>query len=419
MNPLIIRFQLSLIVLVMLAALPVISQPASFEEADRHALSAPHHVQQDTRLLADYLTSPFSSDADKARAIFRWVTEHISYDTGAFFASARSHESPDDVLRHRTAVCSGYALLFAELAGHAGIETEIIRGYSRGYGTTSGDDIRSNHAWVGVRTDGNWKLVDPTWGAGYIDRDSRRFVRKFNEHYFFTPPEKLIFDHFPDNPEWQLLSPPLTKAEYRNQVLVRPAFFEHKLKMLNQTARVIETSGSGVIELEVPESSILSARMLQGSMEVPTNQVLVHHYGEKGIVEFYPPQRGSYELQIYVREKQASTRPFEWAMSYDIRNNREHADSGFPEVFGRFLEHRSMLNQPRSYLLEAGTDAEFSIHVPGARAVTVVNNENWADLSGNDSTFTGTVSLEQGSVQVAARFPGSDTYHVLLQYVAR
>ncbi len=402
-----------------LSAGSVYSQSGGNGEADRHALSTEAAATEDPERLAEYLTRPFNDETQKVRAIFRWIAEHIRYDTQAFFRSDSSWEEPHQVLRHRTAVCTGYANLFARLADYAGIENELISGHSKGYGFEPGEPFSVNHAWNAVRIDGSWRLVDPTWAAGYIDRDTREFTRNFNDHYFFTPPEQFIFDHFPEDHEWQLLGSQVSFSEYSDKVMVRPPFFQHGLRLLSEKNRVIETSGSGVVEFEVPDSRIVTARMLQNGVEVPTNQVLVHHFDGKGIVEFYPPQRGKYELQLFVRRADAAGQSFEWAASYEINNNREHADSGFPEVFGRFLEHRSMLNQPRSFLLEAGSESEFSIRVPGAVSVTVVNNKNWADLTGNDYTFTGRVTLESGPVQVAARFPDSDMYHVLLQYVAR
>jgi len=391
----------------------------SFDHADRHAGEINTEAQRSAEELATRLTEPFSREDEKARALFSWITHNISYDTDAFFQEKQSNESPGDVLRNRVALCGGFATLFTTLAKHAGLESVVVYGHSQGYGVQPGGSADVNHAWNAVKIDGQWKLLDTTWGAGYIDKDSKRFVRHFNEHYFLTDPTQLIYGHFPRDPDWQLLEQPVTESEFMDMVRLQPPFFSHELQLVSHKTAEVETSGSGMIELKVPHDRVIIARLMQNDVQLDNNSVLVHHNGTRGLVEFYPPQRGKYQLEVFVKPTGSDNSEFKRAASYTIRNNREMADSGFPETFGRFLEHRSMLAQPRAYLLEAKTEISFSLNVPGAEAVTVVNNDNWTDLSKNDEQFSGNVPLQPGTVQVAARFPDSDRYHVLLQYMAR
>ena len=92
--------------------------------------------------LAKKLTVSYQTDLEKTRAIFSWIAQHISYNTG-IFNSGRGYRSvkfvldPDDtvssksaveqtaerVFRTRIAVCDGYAKLFKTLCDYAGVES--------------------------------------------------------------------------------------------------------------------------------------------------------------------------------------------------------------------------------------------------------------------------------------------------------
>lgn len=391
-----------------------------FTVTDKHALSAQQNHEASVRHLADYLTSPFSDELHKSRAIYRWITDRIEYDAVGFARGITGSVSPEMVLQVRKAQCNGYAALFQALSSAAGLESVTITGHSRGYGYQydPNDELVANHAWNAVRINGTWRLLDPTWGAGYIDSDTGRFVKRFEDFYFLTEPQKFILDHFPDDPDWQLLDTPVSKNEYREMARVRPSFFRHGLSLESHQRASIEVSGSETITLSVPEDQIVSARLTRNGVPLPLNQVMVHHIEERAVIEFAPPQRGSYELEIFAKEAGAGG-DFNWVLTYSVKSNREIADSGYPETYGRYLTQRSSVEEPKSYVLNAGEKTRFSITVPGAVSVTVVNGETWADLEKDGERFTGEIVPVPGLVQVAARFGNEEVYSVLLEYQAR
>jgi hypothetical protein len=59
---------------------------------------------------------------------------------------------------------------------------------------------------------GEWRLIDPTWGAGVIN--GRAFEPRFTWEYFLVPPEELILSHFPQDMQWQLVEVPLTRTDF-------------------------------------------------------------------------------------------------------------------------------------------------------------------------------------------------------------
>jgi transglutaminase-like putative cysteine protease len=160
-----------------------------FTGPDSHASRFPRETipSSDVEWLSIQLTSPFSSATDKARAIFTWLHHNVDYDVHSFFGGTVTGTTPERVIRTGLAVCQGYADLFCALALKAGLECMVISGSGKGFGHTAlkpGEPIppfSSNHAWNVVRIDnGEWKLVDPCWGAGTVSGMNEPYNRSFN-----------------------------------------------------------------------------------------------------------------------------------------------------------------------------------------------------------------------------------------------
>lgn len=209
---------------------------------DAHALAAPSAVEATPGSLVSYLSQPTQTDTEKARAIFRWVADRISYDVDAYFSNTLVAMDAEQVMRQRRSICDGYATLFEKLAHEAGLEAVTIKGYAKAYGHVSGTRFdKPNHTWNAVRIDGQWRLVDATWGAGYVK--GNRYIKVLTESYFLAPPEQMMFSHFPLDERWQLQSTPhLSKREFEMMPDVGPAFF--RLGILGEEAwNAMQTPG--------------------------------------------------------------------------------------------------------------------------------------------------------------------------------
>src|SRR5262249_31921530 len=148
-------------------------------------------------------------------AIYRWITDRVAYDAEGFLSGKRGDNSAEGALQTRKVVCEGYANLFDRLSQEAGVEVVKIRGIAKGVSfKESGYLARSGHAWNAVRLDGTWHLIDSTWGAGRMNREGQ-FAKNFDPFYFLTPPDQLIFSHYPQEPKWQLLDPQIASEEFR------------------------------------------------------------------------------------------------------------------------------------------------------------------------------------------------------------
>lgn len=180
---------------------------------DQKILLIPPSKTFQSEKIAEYINSVFSTESEKIRAIYVWITQNIRYD---MYSNPTSYLSQAQkvslVLRSREAVCDGYAALFQDLCSNSGIDCQLIKGYTRKDGVINKD----SHVWCACRINGAWKLFDPTWGAGFVRNGT--FVQRRNNYYFMTPALVLINTHMPFDPIWQLLNHPLTNREFMRGV---------------------------------------------------------------------------------------------------------------------------------------------------------------------------------------------------------
>jgi tetratricopeptide (TPR) repeat protein len=184
---------------------------ANEEKLESHALKAPADVEKSLDQLAEYLVKPAKTDRAKA------------YDADGFFKKTRGDSTPEGVLVSRVAVCEGYSRLFHELAKRAGLETERVRGVAKGIETAT-EKGPQGHAWNAVKIDGQWRLIDSTWGAGTLR--GAKFEKSYDDYYLFIAPERLIFTHLPEDSKWQLLDPAISREEFESWPRASRHFFK-------------------------------------------------------------------------------------------------------------------------------------------------------------------------------------------------
>lgn len=153
------------------------------------------------------------SDSARAAVLYEWVSKNIRYDAASFFRGADGHETAEAVYRRRIALCGGYVLLYERLAREVGLTAVPITGYAKGVDYVFGRSTKKpNHAWLALHVGGEWRLIDPTWGAGFIN--GRAFEPRFTWDFFLVSPDELILSHYPQDAMWQLLDAPLDRRDF-------------------------------------------------------------------------------------------------------------------------------------------------------------------------------------------------------------
>ena len=147
------------------------------------------------------LTQGIADDSLKVVRTYDWVTKNISYEQrflrNRVEGDTTLYQEAYNVIVRKKAICMGYAKLVKAMCSEVGIASEIVTGLTK--------DIhnqldKEEHAWNAVKINGEWYLLDATWGASGYERAQK---------YFLTPPSVLLTNHYPHDPMWQLMEQPI------------------------------------------------------------------------------------------------------------------------------------------------------------------------------------------------------------------
>lgn len=226
-----------------------------------------------TEKLAEKIETDFTSDYDKARAIYSWIAFNVRYDYAAFLNPPKSQgfsyrseaekqrkiqalndQMVEKAFKSKKAVCEGFTVLYQHLASLVGIKAEIIRGDSKTRLVDIGrKNTSSNHAWNMVLIDKKWRLVDVTWGQGYYDSSKGRMVNDFSSVYFDTDPDYFFAKHFPDSESY--LGDKLSKEDFLNGPLIYNKSIEKDYKIKSPDSGIIEVINGDKITFEIKNIS--------------------------------------------------------------------------------------------------------------------------------------------------------------------
>lgn len=200
--------------------------------------------------LAARVTDGLAGEGEKAAALFYWVTHNVAYDVRQMEQIVadraanrrRSYTASEykNLLRKRLlttlkkgkGVCDNYARLYRALCEAAGLEAVFVPGNARANLMMPGS-LGIGHAWNAVRVDGEWWLVDCTWGAGLVN-DKGKFEYRFRPAYFAPDPASMSYSHFPREAKWQLLEEPVDQEAFLARPAVRTGFLRYGLHDLSQ-----------------------------------------------------------------------------------------------------------------------------------------------------------------------------------------
>ena len=212
--------------------------------------------------LANKIKNDFDNDSAKIRAVFIWLSENIRYDLKEFYnpttkrisfqykdeaeKQLKLQQIKDQIVNEtftkKKSVCEGYAQSFKKICDLLGIEATVIKGYARSFTNDIGKSpTNSNHAWNAVKLNGKWRLIDATWAAGYAINN--RWIKHYNNYYFYPNPLNLLRSHLPDETTWQMVEKPISSKTYANQPLIEQGFFIRNLHLISPENGIITKKG--------------------------------------------------------------------------------------------------------------------------------------------------------------------------------
>ncbi|MBC8067714.1 MAG: transglutaminase, partial [Deltaproteobacteria bacterium] len=212
--------------------------------------------------VAAYLVAAEPDPTLRVKAIHDYVANRIAYDVASYRAKDYPDQSATAVFERRLAVCAGYANLAVAIGEAAGVEIVVVVGDSRQPGK---DPTGEGHAWNAARIGDRWVLFDATWDAGGVDESG--FERSYDGEFLMPPPQVFAATHFPEEPRWQLLEQPMTRAEFLRQAAMRPGFYARGLELRSPASWRVDTTGPLRIELANPLQLGVEGSVVRGDHE--------------------------------------------------------------------------------------------------------------------------------------------------------
>jgi len=292
-----------------------------FETVDETAKEAAkteyHTFSSLVRVLIKYCTS----ELDKARAIFRYITEKKFEHRNWFLfypEEGNTRGAPTDLLRGVEFGIETKALLYKRMCAYAGLHAIVIKGFCKAKEYKPSEEFVDNrwrNAWNAVYVAGGWRLVQPNWAAMQVQTKAARETRQiYQDHYFLTDPDKFIFEFFPLAAEHQFLEHPITRDEFEQLPLLRSTFFHFGLGLARSEGLVqatINCDDKGEANLYLNSQKDVSfhytlTNFKTGSTSVkapggkfPLGRfVMMSTRGEETNFNLHVPQAGSFLLEI-------------------------------------------------------------------------------------------------------------------------
>lgn len=198
--------------------------------------------------ISSIVTKPFTDKQDKARAIYTWIANNISYDVKSARVGNTNKNSPTEVLLYRKAVGIGFASLFQDMCSSADIRCLTADGYLKNNAASIGEqDMEINHSWAVVqlgKSPTEWFYADPALASGDTDPDMKAFTPKFSGGYFFSDKKIFNWQHFPDNEAWKLGEAPKTKKDFFALPVIKAGAYDVSLSKFSPATGIIRTSNT-------------------------------------------------------------------------------------------------------------------------------------------------------------------------------
>ena len=304
--------------------------------------------------------------------VYAWICNNIEYDVDGYKTGFLVDISPEGIFRTGKTISWGYANLFSDICIYVGIKCISISGFAKGltYRHKRGF-VDTNHEWNAIEINNVWHLVDCTWGAGFINEEDK-FERKFMPHYFMTPPQIFIYDHYSNG--FQLQAQKMSLKRFEKMPLLKLQYFIADVECISHDifTDLYPTETSFLMEFTCAEEYTISGNLEKTNGQRIENAVLVQYREVGAVFEFF--------LQLPVGEDclfNLFTRSIEdeWAFSAEFflhaTPNISITKNMSKPVYA--LNTNLYLVKPIQWNLDLGKDINYELQVSDDTNVELVN----------------------------------------------
>ncbi|XP_074848327.1 kyphoscoliosis peptidase-like isoform X2 [Carettochelys insculpta] len=253
-----------------------------FSHIDAHVLHVGEQIKSKQALssvqtIVQLITAESRSELEIVRAIWIWLCHNIRYDVDGFLGLSPKIHTPEQVLQTGRGVCSGYANLCREMC-------------------------------------------------------------RYDDFFFLTDPEHFIESHWPDEPQWQLVQPPVSLEDFEQRVFKTSEFYKLQLSLLSPNRSLLRTErGEATVSLggACPAQFTYHLSKLCGDgskEELGATHGMLKVCEKSMTLQVLPPTEGLFDLMVFARPWDAQN-PYRWVCSYQIEcletNTRELPENPF------------------------------------------------------------------------------------------
>lgn len=411
----------------------IMSDPDMFKTIDSHVARTPASVCSSVPTLAEYLIKPARTPLERARAIYKWVTTNITYDVDGYFGRSEKQScEAGNVLHSRSSVCSGYGDLFQSLCRCAHIPVKVINGYAKGYSHKNKDEIdlstmQTNHAWNAIFVEGEWRLVDCTWDAGYIDGKTFHWRKK--DYFFLMDPEYFVSSHLPfmnkdlaASESWQLLDKPVDPKTFFKSVKLEEGSVNFGVFPRSHKDAIIHMKGEACIEIQKNTpgeivDTLLTFKNEEGTTEY--KECVATERSGNDIIKFHvrPPQPGNFKLCLFIY---AAGEKKEWPHLFDYEIKCGSVMDNFVpfpnyrQIYGPASEYKELgfgdgVKDKSIYTTDSG---EVEILLPTRRQMSVLCTVE--DANSNKIQNAVFQQSTENSISLSVRLPQKGYYKLII-----
>lgn len=128
---------------------------------------------------AKELVEGLTTDAEKTKAIYSYITHTIAYDWKKVEGLGQNYTpNLDQVYVSGSGICYDYSAVFAGMLRSVGVPTKLIMGYNK-------SNLEVYHAWnqVWLNDEGRWVTIDTTYDALYVQNNKVAAMEKIESDY--------------------------------------------------------------------------------------------------------------------------------------------------------------------------------------------------------------------------------------------
>ena len=206
-------------------------------------------------LAQSYVCRPHRSDVQRARAIFTWVAERITWEE-----DFEGQVDARRVIQTKRGCSEEIAVLVRDMCLAVGLQAEVIRGYLKAPGEVLDLETmaRPNHWWNSVIVDGEWRILDCSLAAPTHPRRgaySSANGQVAESWYFLARPMEACYTHIPLLPEQQHIVPPVPHEVLIALPCACPAYFRNTVELSDFNTSIIHLENLEMTHLyvNVPE----------------------------------------------------------------------------------------------------------------------------------------------------------------------